>query len=242
MSTGPSFDQRATEVGKLLSSDPLIRAVNFHNTSRAQAGKYERQLARYSKFFTSVSEDDLDKYLVTGEWHKSKPGLIVSVFEGYRNGYDVFAPLLEKYGFIGWYWIITGFLNSAAKDQLTFAQGHEIEMKTREYPDGRYALSWDEVRKLSAKHVIASHARSHTQLTKLDPAVAEREIVGSQEDFEKHLGRKVRMFVSLTGPPYGENPTTDRMIDAAGYDFVLSNFSIQRLPGADKRAKAGGLP
>ncbi len=225
----PSFNQRAAAVEKMLTADPLIRAVNFHNTSRAKADKYEHQLARYSHFFTSVSEDDLDKYLVTGQWSKSKPGLIVAVYEGYRNGYDVMAPLLEKYGFIGWFFIITGFLNANVKDQLTFAEGHEIDMETREYPDGRYALTWEEVRKLDKRHVIASHARSHTQLSTLDPATVEREVVGSQEDFEKHLGHKVRAFVSLTGPPYGENATSDRLIEAAGYDIVFSNFSIQRL-------------
>ena len=230
MTTPPSFSDRAARVEKMLAGEPLIRAVNFHNGSRAQASTYERQIAHYSKFFSSVNEDELDNYLITGEWHKSKPGLIVSVYEGYRNGYDVLAPILEQYGFVGWFFIITGFLNASVKDQLTFAEGHEIEMKTREYPDGRYALTWEEVRKLEKKHVIASHARSHTQLTTLDPAVAEREVVGSQEDFKKHLGHKVRTFVSLTGPPYGENASTDRLIEAAGYDIVFSNFRIQRLP------------
>ena len=57
----------------------------------------------------------------------------------------------------------------------------------------------------------------------------EREVVGSHEDFEKHLGHKVRAFASLTGPPYGESPTSDRLIAAAGYDFVFSSFKIQRL-------------
>jgi hypothetical protein len=230
VSAPPSFRELAATVEKMLAADQLIRAVNFHNASRAQADKYSYQLAQYSQYFSSVNEDDLDKYLTTGQWHKSKPGLIVSVYEGYRNGHDVLAPLLERHGFIGWFFIITGFLNSAVKDQLTFAQGHEIDMQTREYSDGRYALTWEEVRKLDKRHVIASHARSHTQVSSLAPEIAEREVVGSQEDFEKHLGHKVRAFASLTGPPYGENASTDRLIEAAGYDFVFSNFRIQRLP------------
>lgn len=225
-----TFSDRAASVEKMLATENLIRTVNFHNTSRAAADKHERQIAQYSQSFSSVNEEDLDKYLTTGRWQKSKPGLIVAVYEGYRNGYDVLAPLLERYGLTGWFFIITGFLNAEVKDQVTFAQGHEIDMETREYPDGRYALTWEEVRKLDKKHVIASHARSHTQLSTLDPATVEREVVGSQEDFEKHLGHKVRAFVSLTGPPYGENATADRLIKAAGYDFVFSNLSIQRLP------------
>ncbi len=229
MSSSQTFSQRAAALEKMYDTDPLIRAVNFHNTSRAQADRYDRQIAAYSRCFSSVNEDDLDKYLATGEWHKSKPGLIVSVYEGYRNGYDVFAPLLEKHGLIGWYFIITKFLDTPVRDQAAFADGHDIDMQTHEYADGRYALTWEEVRKLDRRHVIASHARSHTQLAKLKPAIAEREVMGSQEDFQKHLGHKVRAFVSLTGPAYGENASTDRLIEAAGYDFVFSNFSIQRL-------------
>ena len=224
-----TFGERATELEKLFAAHPLIRAVNLHSTSRAQAEHYDRQLAQYSRLFSSVNEDELDDYLTTGRWLKPKPGLIVSVFEGYRNSYDVITPLIEKYGFIGWFWVITGFLDAPVPDQLNFAEHHDIDMLTHDYPDGRYALTWDELRQLDRKHVIACHTRSHTLLSQLDPAVQRQEVVGSQEEFKKNLGHPVRAFVSLTGPAYGENPATDRLIDAAGYDFVFSNFRIQRI-------------
>ncbi len=32
------------------------------------------------------------------------------------------------------------------KDQLPFADSHDIDMLTHDYPDGRYALTWDELR------------------------------------------------------------------------------------------------
>ena len=226
----PTFNERAASLEELYSTKPLIRTVNFHNTSRARASQYERELAHYSQLFSSVNEDELEGYATTGEWHKPKPGLIIAVYEGYRNGYDVLAPMLERYGFIGWFFIVTGFVNSASQDQLPFAEGHRIRMQTREYPDGRYALTWDELRELDAKHVVASHTRSHWQLSLLDPETLEREIVGAQEDFEEHLGHKVRAFSSLTGPAYGEDPSTDRLIAEAGYNFVFSSLRIQRVP------------
>ena len=229
MSNLPSFDQRATELEDLFAAQPLIRAVNFHSTARSNAAHYEQQLAQYQKFFTSVNEQELDEYLTTGQWHKSKPGLIVQVFEGYRNSFEVLLPLIEKYGFIGWFWMITSYINAPVKEQLTYAEHHEIEMLTHEYPDGRYALTWEELRQMDGKHVIASHSRSHTLLSQLAPDVQYREVVGSQEDFKKNLGHPVRGFVSLTGPPYGDNPAIDSLIDKAGYDFVFSNFRIQRI-------------
>jgi peptidoglycan/xylan/chitin deacetylase (PgdA/CDA1 family) len=213
----------------MFATHPVIRAVNFHSTSRAKAGQYDQELAQYSRFFSSVNQDELDQYLVTGQWNKPKPGLIVSVYEGYRNGYDVLLPLLERHGFIGWFFVITGFIDAPVKDQLQFALGHDIDMLTREYPDGRYALTWDQLRELDKKHVIASHSRSHTQLSLLPSATREEEIIGAQQEFKKQLGHPVRAFASLTGPAYGENKLTDRLVAAAGYDFVFSNFRIQRI-------------
>jgi len=91
-----AFEKQATELEDLFATRPLIRAVNFHSTARANAQHYDQQLAQYSQFFTSVNEDELDEYLATGRWHKSKPGLIVSVFEGYRNSYEVLLPLKKS--------------------------------------------------------------------------------------------------------------------------------------------------
>ena len=234
MNSTSAFDQRASELEQLFASHPVIRAVNFHNTSRAQAAHYEQQLAEYSKRFTSVNQDELEEYLTTGRWNKPKPGLIVSVFEGYRNSFDVLTPLIEKFGFIGWYWVITGFINTSIPEQSTYAEHHDIDMLTHEYPDGRYAMNWEEIRRLDKEHVIACHTRSHTLLSKLEPEVQRQEVIGSQEEFKKNLGHPVRGFVSLTGPAYGENLAIDKLIDAAGYNLVFSNFRIQRI-----RAKSG---
>ena len=232
MSDKPTFAQRVTELEKEFGKHPLIRAVNFHSTSRARQKAYDRQLEQYSRNFSSVNEAELREYLSSGRWTKRKPGLIVSVFEGYRNSYEILNPLIEKHGFIGWYWIITGFINTPVAKQLDYADHHDIDMLTHEYPDGRYALSWDELRQLDKKHAIACHTRSHTLLSGLDPAIRREEIIGSQEQFKKHLGHAVNSFVSLTGPPYGENNVTDALVREAGFEFVFSNFRIQRIRGS----------
>ncbi len=229
MTSPVTFPERAAEIEALFATHPVIRAVNFHNSSKTKIDEYDRQLAHYSQFFTSVNQEDLDAYLRDGTWTKPKPGLIVSIYEGYRNGFDVLLPLLEKHGLVGWFFVITGFINSAIQDELPFALGHDIDMLTREYPDGRYALTWNELREIDQKHVIACHTRSHQKLSLKSPAALRDEIVGSQEQFRKHLGHPVRAFASLTGPAYGEHAPTDRLVDAAGFDFVFSNFRIQRI-------------
>ncbi len=236
MTTPPrTFTESAAQIEQLFATEPVIRAVNFHNAPRAKADEYDRQLAQYSKLFSSVTEDQLDHYLATGTWTNAKPGLIVSIYEGYRNGYDVLLPLVEKHGFIAWFFVITGFIDSVGKDQLPFALNHEIDMLTREYPDGRYALTWEQLRQIDRKHVIACHSRSHQKLSDMGPSKLREEVVGSQDEFRKQLGHGVRAFASLTGPAYGEHARTDRLIRAADYDFVFSNFRIQRIRAEPSR-------
>jgi hypothetical protein len=195
----------------------------------ARKEQYARQLEHLGRSFSSVSEHDLDLFLATGRWHKAKPGVICAVYEGYRNGYDVLRPLLEQHGLIGWFFIITGFIEAEPREQLTFAQGHEIDMETHEYSDGRYALSWDELKELDRRHVVACHTRAHRPLDKLPLSEREDEVVGTQRLFEQRLGHPVRSFVSYGGPVYGKDPITDRLITRAGYQFVFSNLRIQRI-------------
>lgn len=234
-----TFVDVAKQQQALLRQCPLMRVVNYHNTPRIDAARMEQELQRYSTSFTSVDEADLRSYLQTGTWHKPKPGMIPVVYEGYRNGYDVMAPLLEKYGFVGWYFIITEFIKGPVQDQITYAKGHHIGMQTREYPEGRYALTWQEIRELSRKHVIASHARNHAELSGLSEEARRAEIVGSQDDFIKNLGRPVRTFASLRGPAQNEHPEVDtaKLVVEAGFEFVFSNYRIQRVgPGASNAA------
>ncbi len=229
--SAPTLSDAVTTETDLLRRNPLIRVVNYHNTPRSAAAKLEAELAQYSKDFSSVNEAELRDYVRTGRWNKKKPGMLPVLYEGYRDGYDVMAPLLEKYNFVGWYFIITEFIKAGIADQLTYARGHRIGMQTREYPDGRYALSWDEIKQLSAKHVIASHARNHTELSTLTEDVRRAEIFGAQEDFRQHLGRPVRAFASLRGPAHLEHPEVDtnKLVEEAGYEFVFSNYRIQRI-------------
>jgi peptidoglycan/xylan/chitin deacetylase (PgdA/CDA1 family) len=229
VTVAPTFAGRVDELQRVFGAHSLIRAVNFHSTSRARAADYDRQLEQYARRFSSVNEAELREYLTTGRWHKDKPGLIVSVFEGYRNSYEILHPLIEKHGFVGWYWVITGFIDTPVTQQLDYADHHDIDMLTHEYPDGRYALTWEEIRRLDQHHVVCCHTRSHMLLSQFDLKTRRDEIIGSQDRFRKNLGHPVKSFVSLTGPAYGEDSATDTLVREAGFEFVFSNFRIQRI-------------
>jgi peptidoglycan/xylan/chitin deacetylase (PgdA/CDA1 family) len=225
-----AWDTVFRSLQKGLIQGSYIRTVNFHNTTVNQTKKFESQLAFLAKHFSAVSEADLDAFFETGKWTKDKPGVMPIYFEGYRNNFEVVAPLTEKYGLTGWFFVPSHFLSVPVPEQRAFAKAHNIGLVANEYPDGRIAMTWDELRLLDKKHVIACHTKTHHRLTKDSPdEELRREIVESKAELERELGHEVSTFAWLYGSEYGVNPRADRYLHEAGYRYLLSNFKIQRL-------------
>ncbi|MCA9838661.1 MAG: polysaccharide deacetylase family protein [Trueperaceae bacterium] len=207
-----------------------VRVINYHNTPKGKTALYERQLAFYQRYFSAANEQDIDRFFDTGVWHKDKPGLILNFFEGYRNNFEIGAPLAEAYGFVGWFFLPIGFMSIAISEQESYAEQNDIGLVDDGYADGRIAMTWDEVRELDKNHVIACHTQNHQRLTRdSSDEELEREICLSKLELERELGHKVATFCWLYGAEVGVNPRADQYLHKAGYKYLLSNFKIQKL-------------
>ncbi len=206
-----------------------LRVVNYHLTPARLAATYDREFAALAARYAPVREDDLAEYLATGRWPMGRDGVLPVFYNGYRNNFDLARPLLEKHGLVGWFMAVTAYSDCPAGEQTDFAATRNLTTVPGEYADGRSALSWDELRVLDTHHVVGSHTRNHSRSGLDDPAVAQVEIVGAQEDFVRELGHPVRAFAWLFGGKYGENSVADRAVDRAGYQFLFSNLAVQRL-------------
>ena len=82
-----------------------IYALNYHDTPEHESSSLEQQLIFFKKHFSNVNQSDLNLFFANKEWHKDKPGLILSFDDGLRSNFDVAAPLLEKFGFTAWFFI-----------------------------------------------------------------------------------------------------------------------------------------
>lgn len=217
------------QIAAALKAGAPVSAINYHNTPAFRAQEYDRELAVIAEHFAPTTEDDLAAFLATGSWPQSRPGIVIALYNGYRNNYDVFRPLLEKHGLTGWFFAASGYIGCRPADQPAFAAANNLKTIPDEYADGRYAMSWKELRELDLRHVVASHTRNHTRVSLADTGALESEIVGSQDDFRVNLGHPVRAFAWLLGGAYGESPVADSYVNKAGYEFLFSNFKIQRL-------------
>lgn len=216
-------------IARAFAQGAPIRVVNYHNTPAYRAEEYDRELAHLAQHFAPTCEDDLAAFLETGRWRHDKPGIVVALYNGYRNNFDVFRPLLDRHGLIGWFFAVTGYTDCRPADQAAYAATRNLRTIPDEYADGRTALNWDELGMLDERHVVASHTRNHTRVSLSDAGALEDEIGGSQRDFTKRLGHPVRAFAWLFGGAYGGSPLADACVDRAGYEFLFSNFRVQRL-------------
>ena len=211
-----------------------IRAIFYHSTLHRSARNLEKQLRFYQKYFSPVSLSDLDNFIGGREWRKDKPGLIISFDDGCKTNYDVAKPLLEKYGFIGWFFVPTGFINTPVTEQKKFAATHNLHC-TEGCDDGRIALSWDEIRELDKQHVIGCHTRNHHRLV---AATAKKklaeEIVRAKHTLEEELEHMVDTFAWVGGEGYTYSQAAARYIRKAGYRYAFMTNCAPILTNTDR--------
>ena len=234
---GPAAPDHA--LYRALAGGRYVRAVNFHATPERLAGQLEEQLSRLAAAFAPVSYEDLVRLVETGEWRHDRPGVILNFFDGFRDNFGVVAPILDRLGMVGWFFVVSGWITTPPQDQRFFARRHTIDLPYHEEDlpaDGRLALSPDELRDLSERgHVIASHTRTHVSaspgaVSGLSPAALEREAAASKHDLEDIVGRPVGSLAWLEGAALGANAAADEAVARAGYGLLFANHAVQRVP------------
>jgi peptidoglycan/xylan/chitin deacetylase (PgdA/CDA1 family) len=122
---------------------------------------------------------------------------VVSFDDGDLSGYTVAAPLLERHGLRGEFFVVTRWIGTPG------------------------FMTASHLRELGARgHGIHSHSRTHARLSSLTAPQIDEELRGSKEDLETLLGRPVTQF-SIPGGDYDA-----RVIDIArraGYTSVLNS-------------------
>lgn len=96
-------------------------------------------------------------------------------------------------------------------------------------------LSGDQIREMAAAGIgFGAHTVHHAILTRVAPAVAGEEIVGSKKQLEGILGREVKGFCYPNGELGDFNEAIKAMVRGAGFGYACTTLEGAVAPGADR--------
>jgi len=224
-------DSRVMDLFRYIVNSSAIRVINYHNTSVCNIPRFEREIKMFGEHFGSTSIGDIDNFFETGKWRLNKPGLIPAVYEGWRNNYDVFFPLLGQAGYRGWFFIPSFFPDVDLSEQIAFTPRNGLRLsKLTKYKDGRVAMNWHEVRKIAENHEICCHTGTHFRMNEdTSDTTLKYEIVDAKARLEDEIGRKVDVFCWNKGEEARRVPRAIPFLQEAGFRYVVSNLKFEKI-------------
>jgi peptidoglycan/xylan/chitin deacetylase (PgdA/CDA1 family) len=170
----------------------------------ADADRYRRDLSvlptdldaqmvwLYENGYTTITLQDLLYHLTLG-WPLPEKPIILTFDDGYKDAYENALPILQKYGFVGTFFIIS--------DYITFG-------------DPNY-VTWEQVIEMHNTGMdIQSHSRTHPDLRRLAEEKLLWQLLGSREAIEARMDKQARFFCYPSGR-YDAN--TIRALQQYGY-------------------------
>jgi peptidoglycan/xylan/chitin deacetylase (PgdA/CDA1 family) len=212
----------------------FIRAIYYHDTPSSSANNLDLHFQFYREHFSPVSYSDLIDFIGNKTWEKDRPGLIVAFDDGLRSNFDTALPILEKYGFVGWFFVPTDFISVDVSSAEDWASSHSIAPHER-YDDGRSALSWGEVRKLDLSgHIVGCHTKTHRRMTpELGLEIIDDEVFNAKRKLEDQLGHPVETFCWVGGEPNTYSPLAFQRIRESGYHYCFTTLVAPIVPHSD---------
>jgi Polysaccharide deacetylase len=203
---------------------PHIRSIGYHSVQPEEAEMFERQIQWYSKHFVNVGRQELEDLLAGRARGWKRPGILLTFDDGTRTHFDTVAPILEKYGFTGWFFVPSGLLNLGPEDP--------DDEFSRDGTRGRN-LTIDQLKSLAERHVIGSHGVTHIRLAESVPDdKLGYEIRESRSQLKKILDRDVDIFSWIGGEEWAYCETASELV-RNNYRFAFMGNSDVILPSTD---------
>lgn len=160
--------------------------------------------------------------------------LSITLDDGYRDNFEVAAPILRKLGLPATFFVATGFIGT---DNVPPWDQHLARQPGW--------MNWDQVRSLRDQDFdIGAHTDGHIDLGAISPDSIRSELLKCRMKLKDELGVLPKLFAYPFG---GKNNITNESIELvreAGFECCLGAFGGVNLPEADpfflNRISVGG--
>jgi peptidoglycan/xylan/chitin deacetylase (PgdA/CDA1 family) len=206
-----------------LARGSYIRVLAYHGTVAAESASFERQLEYLCERFKPASLDDIAS-LIAGERRKV-PGILLSFDDGLYSNYQIAAPLLEKHGMRGLFFITSALPALERSEQAAFCDAHDILRRGED--ESCVAMSWDDARDLLRReHAIGCHTASHLRFRGgLGSEALANEVGGAKAKMEAELKNPVESFAWVGGETDTYSAEGAAAIREAGFRFAFTTKS-----------------
>lgn len=209
----------------------FVTVINYHNTPAASAPGIHAELQAWGRRYAPVTQGELRRLFDAGSWEGSRLPLLPVFYEGYRNNYEHGAPACEAAGLVGWFFLITQFLDTPPAEQVQYARAHHIGLADAELERDRVAMSWQEAGELAGRHVVTSHTANHrASHTVLADADMQRELIAPAQAIRRLTGAPPVAHAWLFGSGLGDRPAQARRLHELGYRWVFGNIAVDAVP------------
>ena len=199
---------------------PYLRALNYHGMSPKDRDSLEAQFRYLAENYTCLTDQGLEDFLA-GKRSLKKPGLLITFDDGYHSQYDIAAPILEKYGLVGWFFVIT----SACDPEKKIIETDTEPLNTA------YFMNWTHLTELLTRgHIVGCHTQNHRNVGKLHSEAYDLELERSKLTLEKHLKIPIRSFCFPFGTTDSYSAESLRTL-TQHYDFLFHSFPKAIRPG-----------
>ena len=189
-----------------------IRVINYHNTLASDAKSFEKQLVWYKKMFSNIDYYDFKSFMDGKRLGTKKPGIMLTFDDGLDGNYDVALPLLNRYGFTGYFFCSSDLIGT--KGYMGVKELLDLEKQ---------------------EHIIGDHTATHHRMENDDTVdVLEYEIFASKQKMEQMLCHSVDIFCWCGGEEDHYTKSAYDVIKKAGYKYAFMTNSAPVGYGTDK--------
>jgi len=158
--------------------------------------KFEIIYEDYIKYFLSfgkiINIEDAVMLIVNNEIQEKEVLLCLTYDDGFEECYTVIAPILEKYGCRGTFFINSNYIESNEE--------YENEFNLRIHNSTKSPMNWNQIRGLHEKgHMIGSHGLDHKNLSLLSNEEIEFQVFKNKKILEDKLNYQCDYFAWAYG-------------------------------------------